>query len=1174
MDLSPLLPKLRALPGYGDLQARLRTGEAGQPERLPRAARPPIIAALAQDLPAPLVVIVARSDRMLTLTQELNAWAPRLEVATFPEPNPLFYERAPWGPRTRHQRAALLARLTAPEQPGAHMGTEVYPQLILTTARAVMTRTLPVREFLAHSRWLPEGGHRRLDQLIDLLVASGYAPGSVVAEPGQFSHRGGILDVWPPGDAEPVRVEFFGDEIDSLRRFDPGTQRSKETVAGVRVSPAREGLPKLYRQEWDPLLPPQAFENDPGSPQSAFLEFLLPWMIPDPISVLDYLPRDASVVLEDSMAFEEAVAEFEDQAVSFREDQVNEGHLPQDGPLPYLTLPELQERMAEEQAADLGMSSDTFEPASALGDSFRPGPRFGGQVRPVLNFLAGRQTAHEATIVVSRQAPRLAELWRERAADAPVRERVPDDLVPGEIAFLKGALAEGWSLESESGPTLHLLTDAEIFGWTRPQVRRRPPQPAAAPESGYSDLEPGDIVVHTDYGVGRFRGLVERTLSGMTREYLLVEYAAGGQVYVPVHQADRVTRYVGVDSGVPTLSSLGTTEWDRVKEQAQESAEEVARDLLDLYAKRMAVQGHAYSPDTVWQQELEAAFPYEETDDQMQAIQAVKNDMESPRPMDRLICGDVGYGKTEVALRAAFKAVMDNRQVAMLVPTTILAQQHFHTFTERLAPYPVEIEMLSRFRSRSEAEQILKRLMGGELDIVIGTHRLLQADVEFRNLGLLIIDEEQRFGVTHKEHLKKMRTEVDVLTLTATPIPRTLYMALTGVRDISTIETPPEERLPVITHVGRYDPRLTRQAVLREMDRGGQVFFVHNRVQTIEAARNRLERLVPEAEIEVAHGQLPERELAAIMRRFGEGEIDVLVSTSIIESGLDIPNANTLIVDRSAHFGLAQLYQLRGRVGRGPVRAYAYFFRQPHSRATQDGLERLEVIAENTQLGAGYSIALRDLELRGAGDLLGTRQHGQIAAVGFHLYTRLLSHAVRRLRREHEGAVPLPDELPDRVEALDVAVELPLPSAIPQGYIEDRELRLQLYRRMADMRDLEAVSDLAHELKDRFGAPPAEVENLIYQLRVKILAARARLELVTTEAGQILLQPQEGWESHLPAALGSDVRRSRRGLWLTRGDQQDWKQRLIEVLEKLGRRAARLSGQRETLLTEAGGSQA
>jgi transcription-repair coupling factor (superfamily II helicase) len=790
-------------------------------------------------------------------------------------------------------------------------------------------------------------------------------------------------------------------------------------------------------------------------------------------------------------------------------------------------------------------------PSIHIGNAFTPGPRFGGQIKPVIDYLLEQRQAHDAVLVVSRQAHRLSELWSEIEPEVCVHEELPAPLAAGDICFVHGPLSEGWLLDTPAELRLHLLTDAELFGWSRPRPRRRSLPRAAAPEDAYADLDQGDYVVHIDYGIGRFMGLVQRTIDEVVREYLLIEYADNDQLYVPIHQADRISRYVGSDGTSPRLSRLGSTEWERAKGRVREAVEEVAKDLLNLYATRQTIGGYAFAPDTPWQNELEASFAHRETSDQIEALREIKQDMERKRPMDRLICGDVGYGKTEVALRAAFKAVMDGKQVAILVPTTVLAQQHFQTFQRRLSAFPVEVEMLSRFRTRTEADQIVNRLTAGEIDIIIGTHRLLQPDIAFRDLGLLIIDEEQRFGVTHKEFLKEMRKEVDVLTLTATPIPRSLYMALTGARDISTISTPPEDRLPVVTHVGPYEPRLVRAAILREIDRGGQVFFVHNRVQTINSMLARLERLVPEARFAIAHGQMAENKLSEVMDLFSQGEIDVLVSTSIIESGLDIPNANTLIVDRADRFGLAQLYQLRGRVGRAAIQGYAYFFRPAGERATDEALQRLEIIAEHSQLGAGYAIAMRDLEMRGAGEILGTRQHGYIAGVGFHLYTRLLAQAVNRMRIELDEEQLLPEIAPEQLETHPASIDLPIGSVIPEDYIPNRELRLQLYRRMAAMHSQTQIESLREELADRFGSIPGEVENLLYQLEMKILATRAGIERVTSEGGQILIEVSA--ERALPTldVDSETIRRSRRGLWLNARENPDWPDILRETLEKL-----------------------
>jgi transcription-repair coupling factor (superfamily II helicase) len=598
--------------------------------------------------------------------------------------------------------------------------------------------------------------------------------------------------------------------------------------------------------------------------------------------------------------------------------------------LAHLTWYQLREE-TESRATLILAARDEEAEAIPLGESFTPGPRFGGQIKTLLDHLQELHDSSERAVIVSRQAARLADLWNERARPAAGANLQSEDVVAtlpaaGEVLFTAGAMQEGFVLRATSEIRLHLLTDGEIFGWVRPEPRRRVRTAALPPEADYADLHPDDYVVHIEYGIGKFSGLVRRAVDGISREYLQVEFAGGDQVYVPVHQVDRITRYIGADDHAPALSRLGTAEWGQARDRAKRAVEDIARELLDLYARRQAATGIACAPDTPWQQELEGSFPYIETEDQLQAIQAVKRDMESPRPMDRLICGDVGYGKTEVALRAAFKAVMSGRQVAVLVPTTILAQQHWQTFTQRLLPFPARVEMLSRFRSPAEQQAVLSELAEGRVDVVIGTHRLLQKDVLFKDLGLVVIDEEQRFGVAHKEHLKQLRTEVDILTLTATPIPRTLYLSLTGVRDISTIDTPPQERLPVITHVGAYAESAARKAILREIDRGGQVFYVHNRVETILGARQRLERIIPEARLVVAHGQMPEHELERAMAAFLSREVDVLLCTSIIESGLDIPSANTLVVERADTFGLAQLYQLRGRVGRSAMRGYAYFF--------------------------------------------------------------------------------------------------------------------------------------------------------------------------------------------------------------------------------------------------------
>ena len=1149
-----LLDKIRQLPQYQRLLAQLQTAGKQLPGlALPRAARLPVLAALHQDLQRPVLLITDRADHALSLFDELGFWvkSPRYHFA---EPNPLFYEQAAWGITTRRERLQTLTALAFYHLPFARK-PEV-PPIFVTSARSLMTRTMPRRDFLKACRKLASGQPVQPDALLRSWAETGYQRVNTVLEPGQFSRRGGLMDIWTPAVPLPVRLDFFGDEIESIRRFDPATQRTVENLDEILITPAREYIARdigfnIRNSDSDT-------EREDQISNSELSEFHIPLLHEQSASLLDYLPQKALVLVDDLSIVEGMVAEVEEQAVKLRQESIAEEILPTDFPLPYVTWPELLDNLHDRSFVELGHSTsrDDEDAENMLSSAFAHDERFGGRLKPFIEYLAFIVERGEQAILLSRQASRLEELWLESDGHQPESDNP---------RFIEASVSEGFVLQDGTQAILHLISDSEIFGWERPQPRTRQRPVAETPESVYADLQVGDYVVHIDHGVGRFGGLVQRELDGHAREFLAVEYEGGGQLYVPVHQADRLTRYVGAEGAVPALDRLGGTEWQEKKGRVKQAVLEVAQEMLDLYARRNVVHGYAFKTDTNWQKELEDSFPYVETEDQKRALADIKRDMEASRPMDRLLCGDVGYGKTEVALRAAFKAVMDGKQVAILVPTTVLAQQHYETFQQRLAAFPVQVEMLSRFRTPREQSSILDRLSKGEIDIVIGTHRLISADVQFKDLGLVIIDEEQRFGVTHKEHLKKLRTEVDVLTLTATPIPRTLYMALTGVRDISNLNTPPEERLPIVTHVGPYSPKLVRQAILRELERGGQTFFVHNRVNTIDAMKAHLNQLVPEARVDVGHGQMPEQQLADVMHRFNAGETDVLLSTTIIESGLDIPNANTLIVDRADTFGLAQLYQLRGRVGRGAARAYSYFFRHRKLNPTIEGQQRLEVIAENTQLGAGYSIAMRDLEIRGAGELLGTRQHGHIQAVGFHLYTRLLADAVRQIRRlevaskdgksrEERGKIDVALSSLTQPISMPVNVDLPLAVGIPGDYIADQDLRLRLYRRIADLRDETEIDALASEFQDRFGELPEMVENLFYQMRVKLRAEEGGLSAINWESGQIVLRYPPSSEDRDGARLpdlGPGIRGGRNAYWCSFGKDDDWQQKLLDVLERL-----------------------
>ena len=1123
--LDQIISTIQAQQAFQDLLDNLENGRLLPNLGLHRAVRLPVLAALYQQLSVPVLLASDRTDYALTLADELSLWCPDAPRHFFPEPNPLFYEPAAWGVTTRRDRLLALTALAALQIPGAS-SPETQPPIIVASARALMTRTLPRRDFIKATRTLKIEQIAQPDELTRNWVALGYESANTVITPGQFARRGGILDIWPPADPLPTRIEFFGDEIDTLRHFDPSTQRTTEGIERLLVTPAREFVESAAEIE---------------ARETPRTEFDIPVLHPTPASLLDYLPRNTLVLIENSETVFTTIDQLEEQAVALRKDYIEDGTLPEDFPVPYLSIDQIRDALPESRTFELGPVSAGVD--TTLAQKFAPNPRFGGQLRQVMEYLSEQTSQGAQIVLVSRQISRLEELWREQYhPHIPVRQ-------PPQ--FVKGSLGDGWTLRLDEDSFLHLLTDGEIFGWRRPQPRQRHRPVAEAPESAYADFQPGDWVVHVDHGVGKFVGMVQRTIERAEREYLCLEYADGDQLFVPVHQADRLTRYVGPDGREPQPTRLGSPQWANAKSRVKEAVQEMAEELLELYAQRNVVEGHAFGDDTPWQGELEGSFPYIETDDQLRVLEDVKRDMEAPRPMDRLVCGDVGFGKTEIALRAAFKAVMDGKQVAMLVPTTVLAQQHYQTFRDRMAAFPVSVEMLSRFRTPQQQRKILYDLSQGGVDIIIGTHRLFSGDVVFKDLGLLIIDEEQRFGVTHKETLKQMRTEVDVLTMTATPIPRTLYMTLTGVRDISTINTPPEERLPIITHVGPYNPRLVRRAVLRELERGGQVFFVHNRVQTILGMRGHLEGLVPEARIGVAHGQMPEAELSARMDEFSDGKIDILLSTSIIESGLDIPNANTLIIDRADTFGLAQLYQLRGRVGRGAQRAYAYFFKHAKRKPTVEGSERLETLAENTQLGAGFNIAMRDLEIRGAGDILGARQHGHVAAVGFHLYTRLLAEAVKRLRAE--SGHPLDkDTLAFSVHRPLVAVELPLDTNIPTDYVPNQEVRLGLYRRMADVASLDEIDALAEEFSDRFGPLPESVSNLLYQMRIKLLAGAAGLASISMEGNQMILRFPEGVIPPERTDLPSRVRVGKFAYWVRFDPEgRDWPDLLASILENL-----------------------
>ena len=1162
-----------ALPALRRAAAALLQAPDNEAIPLRRAARPALAAALAEDAGTPALVITAQPARAREWEAQLPGWGCGA-VHRFATTSTRPYERGNRaGPSTQKRLLALYSLHDG--RPSSLNGRAEPPAPILVAAaQALMTPTLPPDRFRAAILTLAIGQKHTLRGLLQRLVGSGYEATSLVVAAGQFARRGGILDIFPLAAEWPLRIELDDDRIASLRQFDPVNQRSRgEAIRSAPIPPAREFLPAdgppiaraLARWlEREDLSAADALATASPCPT---LEFYLPYLGP-PASLLDHLPANARIFLEEP---EELRAQFdreEKEAQARRAD----ASLPPDYPVPYLSGETLLRQLVPRrtlafQSAPGATSTKGSAGATALQDPTQAPPRFGGNLQDLRRWCRERLAQEEAIVLVSGSAARLAELWYEEEGYLPTDTALPDEPPPGNLRLVRGSLAAGWSLATGRAPALHLLSDAEIFGWSRPPRRRTRPRAA---RNRLSDLQPGAYVVHEDYGIGRFVGTEQRRFEGIRREFLRINYADEDVLFVPIHHADRVTRYIGGGSDhEPNLNSLGKrAEWERARQRASTSVWEEARDLLQIAARRARTVGIATGVDTPWQHELEARFPYEETPDQLRALQEVKRDLEGPQPMDRLLCGDVGYGKTEVALRAAFKVVMDGRQVAFLVPTTVLAQQHTQTFRYRLAPFPVRTEMLSRFHDREAQRLLLAQLRDGQIDILIGTHRLLSGDVDFARLGLLIIDDEQRFGVQHKEHFKRLRAQLDVLTMTATPIPRTLFLALSGVRDISQMRSPPEERLPVLTHTGRYEEALARQAILREIERGGQIFYIHNRVRTIEVARERLERLVPEARITVAHGQLPQKQLATLMAAFARGESDLLLSTTIVEAGLDIPNANTLIVERADRFGLAQLYQLRGRVGRGPQQAYAYFFHPDPARMRHDARERLITIAEHSDLGSGWQVALRDLELRGGGGILSTRQSGHVAAIGLHLYARLLAEAIQRAQspKQDDGKeAPKDGAAPKNPSAL--ILDLPTPAFLPEDYLPALEQRLEIYRRIGNLNSLAEIAALRDELRDRFGPPPAAVEGLLFQMTAKLLAQQVGARALRSQHQELAI--------HLPALslldrdalaerlapLGARVTRPALRLPLAEGDE--WRGRLLVVLQRLAEDEGYLAAHRQ-----------
>jgi len=1141
-----LLELVDRLPARGRVEAWWNAPIASlDAHGLPSSALPVFAVWLAMRARRPVLALVPDPEGSF---REAGAWFREdVRTAVFPAVETLPFDRLAPDEETVRRRLEAIDALGVGEP------------VVCFSSWAAMTRPTLAPDALR--RWsftLRPGETYSLDDLMRRLTTLGYRREPLVQGRGEFSLRGGILDCFPPDRRCPIRAELFGDELESLREFDVESQGSVGSIASARILPAAEVIltPEavaaaerpLHELDFSRALPEVAdqwlgdLERVRSGAYFDGIEGFQAYLDPSQPTLLRHLPSDAVILSIDGRRSLAQAEQREQELQELVEVEVDRGELPQGLRSGLVAISSLRQavigwrRLEVARGAELGSVDIGFEPVDA----------YAGRIDAFSERVRQDARAKSRVLIATQQERRLRELLEDRdvypAGGVFLWSQTP--LAPGLVVLGNQPVAQGFRIPSQQ---LEVYGDTDLFGGLRQRVRRGVVRARSA--TWELEFEPGDLVVHVDHGIGRFTGMRLMGDDGQEREYMQLEYAEGDKLFVPVEHLERVQKYVGGGDASPRLQRLGSGEWDRAKRKVRESVEEVARDLLDLYSKRQLVEGHAFSEDGPWQQELEQSFTYDETPDQIRVMQEIKADMEDSRPMDRLLCGDVGFGKTELAVRAAFKAVMDGRQVAILVPTTVLAQQHFLTFLERFQPFPVTVDMLSRFRSDAEAAEILRRLQTGEVDVVIGTHRLLQKDVHFRDLGLVILDEEQRFGVMQKEKLKQLRASVDVLSLSATPIPRTLHMALAGIRDLSVIQTPPEERLPIKTFVTADDDDLIKEVIQRELQRGGQVFYVYNRVQTIKKAEERVKRLVPQARVVVGHGQMPETTLADVMVRFVKGEADVLVCSTIIESGLDIPNANTIVVVDAHRMGLAQLYQLRGRVGRAGQRAYAYFLYNPLKSHSENADKRLDVIAELHDLGSGFKLALKDLEIRGAGNLLGVEQHGAIAAVGLELYNSMLRDAVESQK------TGTPIEMP-----AGLTLDLPLEHFLPREYVPDEKLRLQVYHDLAAVEDEERLAAAERNLVDRFGKLPSPVRNLLYALRVKLLARAAGVTAVESDGDWLVMRLPGGWngdERRLESQFRSIlyVRFGKVRISLTQAGAQ-WKERLIDVLgeiERLGR---------------------
>ncbi len=1090
-----------------------------------------LLTAIQRQLNRQIVVVAADENHAESWRDDLAAIAGVGVVHYFPAWDVGLYDGRSPDSDVSGLRIEAVARLAS--------GT---PTIIVAPAAALLTPVIP-RAALEHATLhLAAGDERSLDGLISHLVDAGFERVPTVDGVGQFSSRGGILDIYPVGHEQPIRLEFFGDEIESIRSFDVITQRSVTNIGKADVLPAREVIlhppffddyvPNLARaeQETGVDLTSVKDEFELGTTALDGVEMFMTILYGADSGLFGYLPDDVLLYVEES---EDLDTELEKALAPSRRDWQKHA-----------------ERSTHLPLSRLVRDGDWLHAQLETRPRLRPAPL--GQVDAAIRFGATAPRIVQGELAVLRQEiNRLDEesydihiLSETQGQSSRLQEIFAD--WSDDLTYDLGALSQGFIFPEAK---VAILNDHEIFSRQKGRYRYRRFK-SAKPISSFDAMQRGDFVVHVNHGIGRYTGLRRLTISNRDHDCLEVTYQGRDKLFVPVEQLDLLRRYSSSEGDVPLLSKLGSSAWEKLKERTKEEIFKMAGELIQLYAARKSLPGMKFSADTAMMRELEAAFPFQETPDQLRTVEEVKQDMESPHPMDRLVCGDVGYGKTEVAVRAAFKAVCDHKQVAVLVPTTILAQQHFQTFSERMAPFPVRVDVMSRFRNAKDLKGVAQDVTDGKVDILIGTHRILSQDVKFRDLGLLVVDEEQRFGVKHKERLKHFKALVDVVTLTATPIPRTMHMSLMGARDMSVINTPPADRLPIHTEILAFDEGRIAEAIQREIARGGQVYFVHNRVQSIHRLVDFLQELLPEVRFAVGHGQMPSRQLEQIMFDFLERKYDCLVSTMIIESGIDIPSVNTILVNRADMLGLSQLYQIRGRVGRSKERAYAYLMVPKGKKLTRKSRLRLRAVEEFADLGSGFNIAMRDMEIRGAGNLLGAQQHGFITAVGFDLYTRLLDEAVRELKGETVE------------KQIDPEIKIAVTAYIPEDYVPDGDLKMEFYQRLAEAQRVVDLLAIKEEMEDRFGRAPWQAKALLHIMEIKVMAKQLGLESVQLEKSRFSLHFPESVQVS-PADIQRLVEKSSSQLefnvgarlsietFLRASDEQERLQKARDLVEEL-----------------------